>query len=199
MYRSEDPLPRAFYERPTETVARELLGAVVVRRLEGETLAGRIVETEAYLGGNDQAAHSYAGVTPRTSVIFGPGGHAYVYFIYGVHHCLNLIAQPAGVPGCVLVRALEPVSGLDMMRLRRGRPRKDRDLASGPGKLCQALGIGLAEYGADVTDPTGALTVLPSNLPAPLDITVSTRIGIRRSADLPLRFFIRDNEHVSRK
>lgn len=193
------PLPRAFYERPTETVARELLGAMLVRRIDGVELAGRIVETEAYLGGDDQAAHSYAGLTPRTQVIFGPGGHAYVYFIYGVHHCLNLIAEAEGRPGCVLVRALEPVSGLEAMRLRRPAAKRDRDLASGPGKLCQALGIGLDEYGADVTDPAGALAVHAPNPAAPPDVAVSTRVGIRRSANLPLRFFIRDNEHVSRK
>ena len=101
-------LLRSFYDRPTEQVARELLG--VVHRSGGQTLAGRIVECEAYLGGNDQAAHSYAGLTPRTKVIFGSPGHAYVYFIYGVHHCLNLIAQ-SDTPGCVLIRALEPVAG----------------------------------------------------------------------------------------
>ncbi len=144
-------LPRSFYNRPTEQVARDLLGKLIVHRVGRQTLAGHIVECEAYLGGGDQAAHSYAGLTPRTKVIFGPPGHAYVYFVYGVHHCLNLIAQPDGTPGCVLIRALEPVEGLDEMRRRRPKAKRSRDLASGPGKLTQALGITLGHYGVDVT------------------------------------------------
>ncbi len=139
-------------------------------------------------------AHSYAGLTPRTKVIFGPPGHAYVYFVYGVHHCLNLIAQPDGTPGCVLIRALEPVEGLDEMRRRRPKAKRSRDLASGPGKLTQALGITLGHYGVDVT--RGALTVREGT-PEPFDIVTSTRIGITNSAGLPLRFYIADNEHVS--
>jgi len=187
-------LPRSFYNRPAEQVASDLLGKLVVHRIANKTLAGRIVECEAYLGGDDQAAHSYAGLTPRTKVIFGPPGHAYVYFIYGVHHCLNLVAQPAGTPGCVLVRALEPIEGLDEMRRRRPKAKRDLDLASGPGKLTQALGITLDYYGADVTK--GRLTVRDGN-PEAFDIVTSTRIGITRSVDLPLRFHIADNEHVS--
>ncbi len=187
-------LPRSFYNRPTEQVARDLLGKLIVHRVGRQTLAGRIVECEAYLGGGDQAAHSYAGLTPRTKVIFGPPGHAYVYFVYGVHHCLNLIAQPDGTPGCVLIRALEPVEGLDEMRRRRPKAKRSRDLASGPGKLTQALGITLGHYGVDVT--RGALTVREGT-PEPFDIVTSTRIGITNSAGLPLRFYIADNEHVS--
>src|SRR5476651_1318105 len=125
-------LKRAFYRRPTIEVARDLLGKVLVH---GPT-AGIIVETEAYLGGDDMAAHSARGITPRTRVIFGPPGHAYVYFIYGMHECLNIVAEPEGVAGCVLIRALEPMTGMDIMRERRGKERIP-DLASGPGKLTQ--------------------------------------------------------------
>ncbi len=190
-----DVLPRSFYARPTIDVARGLLGKLIVRRISGIQLIGRIVETEAYLGGDDQAAHSYAGLTERTRVIFGPPGHAYVYFSYGIHHCLNFTAEADGRPGCVLIRALEPIAGLEAMRKRRPKAKRPRDLASGPGKLTQALGITLADYGADLT--RGDLTV--RDAPPPADIAVSPRIGITKSADLPLRFYIRDNEHVSRR
>ncbi len=190
-------LPRSFYARPTVEVARDLLGKIIARRIDGIELAGRIVEVEAYLSGDDQAAHSYAGLTDRTRVIYGPPGHAYVYFIYGMYYCLNLVAEPEGKPGCVLVRALEPVAGIEAMRERRPRARRLRDLASGPGKLTRALGITLADYGADLT--RGDLTVRVAPAVAPGDIVVSPRIGISKSADLPLRFHIRDNEHVSRR
>src|SRR5450755_899793 len=146
-------LPRAFYARKTIDVARDLLGKILVHR---ET-SGRIVETEAYLGATDLAAHSARGLTPRTRVIFGPPGHAYVYFIYGMYECLNIVAEPDGRPGCVLIRALEPVSGLDAMRHRRPAARKPEDLAGGPGKLTLAMGITRAHNGADVT--RGALVV----------------------------------------
>ena len=190
------PLPRGFYDRPTERVARDLLGKLIVHEIAGELLAGRIVETEAYLGESDEAAHSFAGVTERTRVIFGPPGHAYVYFSYGMHHCLNLVAEPAGRAGCVLIRALEPVAGMERMFERRPRARRPRDLCSGPGKLTQALGITLAQYGADVTH--GPLTVRHPEVTAAFHVEQTPRIGITRSANLPLRFFIRENEHVSR-
>src|SRR6476646_10253902 len=127
-------LKRGFYDRPTVDVARDLLGKVLVH---GPT-AGLIVETEAYLGGEDLAAHSARGMTERTRVIFGPPGHAYVYFIYGMYECLNLVCEPKGTPGCVLIRAVEPVAGIELMRARRPAARKLEDLASGPGKLTLA-------------------------------------------------------------
>src|SRR6476646_9547247 len=130
-------LKRAFYNRPTVDVARDLLGKVLVHG----PAAGLIVETEAYLGGDDLASHSARGITERTSVIFGPPGHAYVYFIYGMYECLNLVGEPEGVPGCVLIRALEPVAGLELMRRRRPAARKPEDLAGGPGKLTLAMAI----------------------------------------------------------
>lgn len=178
-------LPRRFYLRDAVTVARELIGKVLVK---GPT-AGIIVETEAYPGGDDLASHSAAGITNRTRVIFGPPGHAYVYLCYGMHACMNIVAEPEGTPGCVLIRALEPVAGLEIMRDRRPAARGDRDLASGPGRLTQALGITLGDYDADVT--RGPLIVREPARPRPFRIDVTPRIGITKCADLPLRFVAR--------
>ncbi len=184
-------LKRAFYDRPPIEVARGLLGKVLVH---GST-AGRIVETEAYLGGDDLAAHSARGVTPRTRVIFGPPGHAYVYFIYGMYDCLNLVCEAEGRPGCVLIRALEPVAGIELMRHRRPAARKPEDIASGPGKLTLALGITRAHNGVDVT--RGSLVVREPLEARAVEIAVTPRIGISLCADLPLRFLIRGNRFVS--
>lgn len=184
-------LQRAFYDRPTVELARDLLGKVLVH---GPT-AGIIVETEAYLGGDDLAAHSARGVTRRTRVIFGPPGHAYVYFIYGMYECLNLVAEPEGQPGCVLIRAIEPVRGIAIMQRRRPAARKLEELGSGPGKLTMALGITRAENGADVT--RGSLVVREPAKARKIDIQVTPRVGISRCADLPLRFLIRGNRFVS--
>lgn len=185
-------LPRAFYNRPTIEVAKDLLGKVL---RHGET-AGIIVETEAYLGGDDLASHSARGLTERTRVIFGPPGHAYVYLIYGMYECLNIIAEPDGVAGCVLIRAIEPVAGLDTMKHRRPAAKSPRDLASGPGKLTLAMGITRSLNGADVTQ--GPLTIhSPSHL-RDLVIHTSNRIGITHCADWPLRFTIEGNPFVSR-
>jgi DNA-3-methyladenine glycosylase len=185
-------LPRSFYRRPTVEVARDLLGKWIVH----DATAGKIVEVEAYLGEGDLAAHSAAGLTPRTRVIFGPPGHAYVYLSYGMHECLNIVAAPAGAVGCVLIRALEPAAGVDVMRGRRKAARSDRELASGPGKLTQALGITRAHYGVDMT--RGDLVVRRPPDPRAIEIDVTPRIGITKDADLPLRFTIRGNEFISR-
>jgi DNA-3-methyladenine glycosylase len=166
-------------------VARALLGKILVH---GET-AGRIVETEAYLGGGDDlAAHTARGVTPRTRVIFGPPGHAYVYFIYGMYECLNIVAEPDGTPGCVLIRALEPVAGIEIMKGRRPKARTVHDLASGPGKLTLAMGITRAQNGADMTH--GNLVVRELRNEPQIKILTTPRIGITKCADLPLRFVI---------
>ena len=185
-------LKRSFYARTTIEVARGLLGKVLVH---GRT-AGIIVETEAYLGGDDLASHSARGITDRTRVIFGPPGHAYVYFIYGMYECLNIVAEPEGGPGCVLVRALEPVAGLDLMQRRRPAARKPEDLANGPGKLTLAMDITRAHNGVDVT--RGALVVREPVEARHIEIAVTPRIGITKCADLPLRFLIRGNRFVSR-
>src|SRR4051794_22263121 len=184
-------LPRTFYKRSAVDVARELLGKVLTHG----PAAGIIVETEAYLGREDLAAHSARGITDRTRVIFGPPGHAYVYFIYGMYECLNLVCEPEGVPGCVLIRALEPVAGIDEMRVRRPAARKPRDLASGPGKLTLAMGITRALNGADVT--RGELVVREPAERREIEVAVTPRIGITKCAELPLRFLIRGNEFVS--
>ena len=183
-------LPRSFYARDTVTVARELLGKMLVHGEAG----GRIVEVEAYLGVGDRAAHSFRGVTPRTRVIFGPPGHAYVYFIYGMYECLNIVAEPDGVAGCVLIRALEPVMGIDEMRMRRPRAKGVEELANGPGKLTLAMGIDRGHYGVDLT--RGSLTVREGD-PAEVEIVTSARIGIRESANLPLRFYVAGSRCVS--
>ena len=185
-------LPRRFYARDTVQVSRELLGKVLAH---GET-AGIIVETEAYLGGEDLASHSAVGITPRTRVIFGPPGHAYVYLSYGMHECLNIVVEAEGKPGCVLIRALEPVEGIGIMRLRRPGIRTDRDLASGPGRLTKALAITRAHNGVDMTH--GELNVRRASHQKKFEIEVTPRIGITKCADWPLRFVIRGNKYVSR-
>jgi DNA-3-methyladenine glycosylase len=183
-------LPRSFYARATVEVARELLGKVLAH---GAT-AGTIVETEAYLGGDDLASHSARGLTNRTRVIFGPPGYAYVYLIYGMYECLNLVAERDGAPGCVLVRAIEPNSGLDLMRARRG-VRKLEQLTNGPGKLTLALGITRVDNGTDVT--RGSLVVRETGWVGEIEVT--PRIGITKCAELPLRFAIAGNRFVSGK
>jgi DNA-3-methyladenine glycosylase len=175
--RTSNIISRSFYARDTVTVARELLGKLLIH---GET-SGIIIETEAYLGLGDLAAHSAAGITPRTRMIFSEPGHAYVYLNYGIHECLNIVAEPDGVAGCVLIRALKPVDGIDIMRDRR---KGAKDLTGGPGKLTQALGITRALNGADVT--TGSLTIHDTDVSPHVQIT--TRIGITKSPELLLRF-----------
>jgi len=193
------PLPRSFYEQDTREAAQKLLGQLVVRRLPtGETLSGIIVETEAYLT-DDPACHAYRGKTPRNSAMFGPPGHAYVYFTYGLHMMLNLVCAPQGVAEAVLVRALEPVQGVELMRLNRGGRAETRQLTNGPGKLAQALALTrLSHNEVDLTDPAGELLVLPS-AHAPFATVTTTRIGITRGVDLPLRYYVAGNAFVSRK
>jgi DNA-3-methyladenine glycosylase len=185
-------LARSFYERGTVDVARDLLGKVLAH---GAT-AGIIVETEAYVGGDDLASHSAAGITDRTRVLFGPAGHAYVYLSYGMYDCMNIVAEPKGTPGGVLIRALEPVEGLETMRARRPKARSDRDLTSGPGKLTRALGITRKDSGVDMT--RGNLVVLARTAIPHFEIAVTPRIGISKCAELPLRFVIKGNRFVSR-
>jgi DNA-3-methyladenine glycosylase len=189
---SSTVLSRDFYARPAVEVARDCLGKILVH---GKT-AGRIVETEAYLGVDDRAAHAWRGMTDRTRVIFGPPGHAYVYFIYGMYECLNFVAEPEGQAGCVLIRALEPVSGIATMQRRRPTAKRLEDLASGPGKLTLALGITRKQNGADLTK--SALQVRALRDEPPVEIAATPRIGITHCADWPLRFLITGNRFVSR-
>ncbi|HET8887828.1 MAG TPA: DNA-3-methyladenine glycosylase [Candidatus Angelobacter sp.] len=206
MMREAKLLRRAFFNRDPRVVARELLGKLVVRRDGRRQLAGRIVEVEAYLGAGDLAAHAAAGHTARNSVLWGPPGHAYVYFIYGVHYCLNISCLPAGVAGCVLIRALEPVSGMANMAKARGVSDLDftsvrdlRRLASGPGKLCEALDITRPrDNDKDMLSSKSDLQVVSDGFRV-RDVAVTQRIGITKSAELPLRYVIAGNRFVSIK
>ena len=173
--------------QPAERAARFLLGKLLVRRRGRRLLAARIVETEAYVGARDPAAHAYHGRSRRTEPLWGPPGTVYVYFIYGMHHCLNIAAERAGVPGCVLIRAAEPLAGSDLGPL---------DLR-GPGRLCRALAIDTRLSGLSVFTRGGPLGLRAG--PSPARIGVSPRVGIRQAADLPLRFFDADSASVSRQ
>ena len=177
------PLPRRFYERRVTTVARAALGRLLVRDDGlGGRVAGRIVEVEAYGDGDDPASHARAGHTARNGVMFGPAGRAYIYFTYGMHHCLNLVTGPEGEASAVLVRALAPVFGLEAMRARRG-PVPDSKLASGPGCVAKALGLTLADNGADLTRGPLWLSDLPPRRGG-LPIVAGTRVGIRLGVEL---------------
>jgi DNA-3-methyladenine glycosylase len=197
-------LKRAFFEASPEHVAPRLLGKLLVRRIgERKFLAGRIVEVEAYLGPQsplaDAAAHGHRGETARNSVLFGPPGHAYVYFIYGSHYCMNVSCEGPGDGGGILVRALEPVVGLDLMAVNRGLKSGEpaRELTSGPGRLCEALGITrAADNGLDLIDPASPLQIRDDGQRV-RQALVTRRIGIRHAADLPLRFVVPGNLFVS--
>lgn len=183
-----DRLPRAFYDRPTPAVARALLGQRLVRVLDGRRLSGLIVEVEAYGGPDDEASHAFRR-TPRSAIMYGPPGHAYVYFIYGMYFCLNVVTEADGRPGAVLIRAIVPQEGIEIMRRHRGRV-DDRRLADGPGKLCRALGITRAQNGLDLTaDPE--LFIEPGVAVDEAEIVATPRIGVRGDADAlarPWRF-----------
>lgn len=183
-----------FLDHDADTVARRLLGCELVCEVDGTTVRVRIVETESY-DQTDAASHSYRGKTPRTDVMFGPSGHLYVYFTYGMHYCCNVVCGPEGVGSAVLIRAVEPVEGTEFLEERRGR--HGVETINGPAKLCQALGIDRAMNGHD-------LRVLPLRLETgeqydESDIVRTTRIGIAREKDAVRRFYVRDNPYVSRK
>ena len=189
-------LPPSFYDRPTESVARELLGAVLECETDDGVTSGRIVETEAYLGPDDPACHAVAGRTERTWHLHGPPGIAYVYFIYGVHWCFNAVTRAEGLPSAVLVRALEPVDGIDLMKERRGPKIHGVNLTNGPGKLCTALGIdGRMNH---MSLQRGPLVIREGSRIQDDDIVTTTRIGITKAADWPLRYYVRNNPYVSR-
>jgi len=189
-------LPKSFYDRPTEQVARDLLGAVLEHRTPEGVASGRIVETEAYIGEHDLACHAAAGKTIRTAPLYGPPGIAYVYFIYGMYWCFNAVTRREGEPSAVLVRALEPVSGIELMRARRPRARNDIELTNGPGKLCLALGIGQNENLADLR--RSSLVIRAAARVADDDVVITPRIGITKCADWPLRYLVRGNPWVSK-
>jgi DNA-3-methyladenine glycosylase len=198
------PISREFYLDPPDRIARKLLGKLLVRTAGAEeTMIGRIVEVEAYFGEADPAAHTFAGKTARNAVLFGPPGHAYVYFVYGMHFCLNVSCEREGRAGCVLLRALEPICGLEAMAIARGlaahgtlRP-GSKALTSGPGRLCQAFGVTRArDNGADLTSSASELQIQDDRFLAQ-DVRVTPRIGISKDAARPARYVLAGNPCVS--
>ena len=188
-------LPRRFFSRDPVLLARELLGRVLFYKTPEGLLAGRIVETEAYTGEADPASHAFRGRTARNAVMFGPAGHAYVYFTYGMHHCLNVTAEASGTAGAVLLRALEPLAGVEVMRARGDHGPESR-LLSGPGKIGRAFGLSLDDNGRDLT--RGALGLAAGAPVANREVAISRRIGISRAVDLPYRFAVVSSPSVSK-
>lgn len=189
-------LPCIFFARDTVKVAPDLLGKYLVRLKDGERMIGRIVEVEAYRGSDDPASHAYRGQTPRNRPMFGNPGHAYVYFTYGNHYCLNITTQKAGTPGAILLRALQPVEGINSMR--RFRPNvPDSELTNGPGKLTKALAIDKSLNEQDMTI-RGPLFV-EDHGKDDFEIWSSTRVGIREGLDRLWRFYIKGNPYVSKR
>jgi DNA-3-methyladenine glycosylase len=191
-------LPRSFYSRPTLDVASDLLGKVLVRRLDRRRVAGKIVETEAYVGPHDLACHASKGHTQRTSIMFGQPGFAYVYMIYGFYFCLNVVTEPLGYPAAVLVRGVEPLESVDLMRQLRNNPEHDKNIASGPGKLCMAMSIDKQLNGADLL---GTTIWIEDRKLDPGPIRTSPRVGVDYAGeykDKPWRFYVDGSPHVSR-
>ncbi len=194
----EKLLSEEFYKRKTEEVAQDLLGKILIRRIEGKKLLGRIVEVEAYLGEYDKAAHASAGKTKRTNVLYGSPGHAYVFSLRA-YHCLNVVAEPTDSPGCILIRALEPLNHHDYLRKnrRKSKSSKIEELCNGPGKLCQAFRINLNQYGANLRNLESELYIIDTFNESPFDILVTKRIGITKHADWEQRYIINGNPYVS--
>ncbi len=190
-----DPLPHSFFARPAPVVAPDLLGRVLRCTLPAGTVELRLTEVEAYQGPDDPASHAYRGRTPRNAVMFGPPGHAYVYFTYGMHFCVNLVCGPDGSPGAVLLRAGEVTAGLELARERRSTSRRDCDLAQGPARLTVALGIDRAQDGADLDGPV--LRLLPGAPPPAALIRSGPRTGISVGTETPWRFWTEGEPSVS--
>ena len=189
-------MPRSFYDRETEIVARNMLGTVLECHTPAGVASGRIVETEAYLGEHDLACHASAGRTARTEGLYGAPGTSYIYFIYGMYWCFNAVTRREGFPSAVLVRALEPIDGIPLMRRRRPRVKSEVDLTNGPGKLCTALGIVGSMGGRSLQ--RAPVIIREGEGVADDMVEITTRIGITRSADWPLRWTVRGNRFVSR-
>nr|WP_063571489.1 DNA-3-methyladenine glycosylase [Luteibacter rhizovicinus] len=190
-----DILPRSFYQRDARVVAQALLNKVLAC---ADGRAGRIVEVEAYIGAIDPAAHTFRGKTPRNAVMFGPAGHMYVYFTYGMHWCANTVCGDVGEGSGVLIRALEPVAGIERMRQARPKVKRDRELGSGPARLAQAMGITGEQNGIDLVRAREGYTIVDDGTPSPENIPGSARIGIRQGTDLLWRWLVAGNPHVSR-
>ncbi len=196
--RSQGRLSHDFFQGSTRSLARALLGQSLVSYRGGRLVAGMIVETEAYLGSNDPACHAARGMTPRNEVMFRSSGHCYVYLIYGMYHCVNVVSESEGVGSAVLIRAVEPLEGIDVMNVRRGpHVRRALDLARGPGRLCEAFDIDRTLSGTHFcSSPEIWIEEAPSVRSR--DIEITGRIGIREGAELPLRFAVRSSRFVSR-
>jgi len=191
------PLPRRFYTRETLTVAEELLGKKLVRYTNNTRLVGKIVEVEAYRGSDDPGSHAYRGMTPRNRLMFRKGGFAYVYFTYGMHYCFNVVTERQNAPGAVLVRALEPLNGIETMRRNRGN-KNLLNLTNGPAKLAEAMNITKKQNGLDLTRSKELLICEP-NVKENFEIVTTKRIGIKVGVDKLWRFCIKDNKFVSRR
>jgi DNA-3-methyladenine glycosylase len=199
---SHNKLNKSFYKRDLLVVAKDLLGKVLVKAGGRNLLAGRIVEVEAYHGDFDEASHSFGGVTKRNEIMFEDGGYLYVYFTYGAHHCCNVVTGKKGQGTAVLIRAVEPVDGVDkMIKNRFGRKLKNEkeifNLTSGPGKVCQAFRINRSHSGIDLTGEK--IFILDNKRISKNEIGISQRIGISKSTELPWRFFVKNNPYLSRK
>ncbi|HOT93111.1 MAG TPA: DNA-3-methyladenine glycosylase [Anaerolineae bacterium] len=195
-------LPRGFYARDTLTVARELLGKRLVRLDEGHRLAGIITEVEAYIGEDDRASHASPGPTARNAPMYGPPGYTYVYLIYGMHHCLNVVTERAGFPAAILIRAVEPVEGLTLIQQRRGPQHPLTNLTCGPGRVCAALGIDRSLNNHDLCAPDARLWIEDAAVIPEARIAQSPRIGVRgdqAALEAPWRFYILDSAWVSNK
>ena len=192
-----EPIPREFYEKHVVDVSKNLLGKLLIRVYNQHVLIGRIVETEAYRGEDDPASHAYRGRTPRNAIMFGKPGVAYIYLIYGMYHCLNVIAEPEGHAAGVLIRAIEPLKGVEIMKQLRGT-KKTKILTNGPGKLAKALAIDKSFNGVDLTR-RNALFIAHQHQKETFDIVETTRVGIKVGLDRKWRFYIKGNVFVSRK
>ncbi|MGI8798545.1 MAG: DNA-3-methyladenine glycosylase [Pseudonocardia sp.] len=190
-------LPRSALEVDVLPAARVLLGCTLEADTPDGPVAVRLVEVEAYRGADDPASHSYRGLTPRTAVMFGPPGHLYVYFVYGMHFCANVTCMADGEPGAVLLRAGEVTSDLDVARHRRPTARRDAELASGPARLAALLGLGREHNGADLTDPESTVRLLAGPPPAAEELVTGPRVGVAAAAELPWRFWVAGSPAVS--
>ncbi len=191
------PIGRKFYLRDTVTVSKDLLGKLIIRKINHKTLIAKITETEAYRGSDDPASHSYLKITKRNKVMFDTGGKVYVYFIYGNYNCFNIVTEKKGTGSAVLIRAAEPVEGIEEMKSFRGKIKNIYELANGPGKLCKALNIDKTFYGKDITEEGEIFISYPMRKER-FDIVSTKRIGISKGADLPFRFFIKDNPFITK-
>lgn len=191
------PLPRKFYLHDSLTVAKNLLGKILVKRTGDILMAGKIVETEAYMGDLDPGSHAYKKFTERNKIMYDTGGLVYIYFIYGNYFCFNVVCERKGIANAVLIRAAEPLEGISQMEARRGIVKNKFELTNGPAKLCLAMNIDKKLYGKDLTVSEDIFISKP-NMKESFDILTSKRIGLSKGADLPYRFFIKDNPYVTK-